>query len=108
MCCRGCAVWLDGYLDNIGRSTLTGSVAQVSSRRWKTNIQTLQGSLYRVERLRGVSYDWKQDGRHGSGVIAEEIGLVVPEVVEFEANGVDAKSVNYGHIAVLLIEAMKE
>jgi len=92
----------------VGNITYTGTITDISSRRWKTNIETLEGSLARVERLRGVSYDWKEDGRHDIGVIAEEIGEVVPEVVEFEANGIDAKSVNYGHLAALLIEAMKE
>jgi len=41
-----------------------------SSRRWKTNIQTLRGSLSKVEQLRGVSYDSKASGKHEVGVIA--------------------------------------
>jgi hypothetical protein len=31
--------------------------------------------------LRGVSYDLKDSGKHEIGVIAEEVGAVVPEVV---------------------------
>ncbi len=45
-----------------------------SSRRWKTNIQTLHGALAKVEQLRGVSYDLKDSGKHEVGVIAEEAG----------------------------------
>ena len=45
-----------------------------SSRRWKTNIHTLHGALDTVEKLRGVSYDMKDSGKHEVGVIAEEVG----------------------------------
>ena len=49
-----------------------------SSRRWKTNIQTIQGALEKVERLRGVSFDWKEKGGHDIGLIAEEVAEVIP------------------------------
>ncbi|MGA7380795.1 MAG: tail fiber domain-containing protein [Terriglobales bacterium] len=79
-----------------------------SSRRWKTNIQTLQGALAKVEQLRGVSYDLKDGGKHEVGVIAEEVGKVVPEVVSYEENGKDARGVDYSRLTALLIEATKE
>jgi trimeric autotransporter adhesin len=79
-----------------------------SSRRWKTNIQTLHGSLGKVEQLRGVSYDLKANGKHEVGVIAEEVGAVVPEVVTWEKDGKDAQSVDYSRLTALLIEATKE
>ncbi len=79
-----------------------------SSRRWKTNIETLHGSLGKVEQLRGVSYDLKANGKHEVGVIAEEIGAVVPEVVTWERNGKDAQSVDYSRLVALLIEAVKQ
>jgi hypothetical protein len=79
-----------------------------SSRRWKTNIQPLQGSLAKVMRLQGVSYDQKEGGKHDIGLIAEDVGQVVPEVVAYEDNGVDAKSIDYARLTALLIEGMKE
>lgn len=82
--------------------------ATFSSRRWKTNIHTLHDALARVEQLRGVSYDLKANGQHEVGVIAEEVGAVVPEVVTWEKNGADAQSVDYGRLTALLIEATKE
>jgi Chaperone of endosialidase len=78
-----------------------------SSRRWKTNVRTLPGALTKVERLRGVSYDLKDSGKHEIGVIAEEVGAVVPEVVTYEDNGTDARSVDYSRLTALLIEAVK-
>ena len=82
--------------------------ATYSSRRWKTNIQTLNDALAKVEMLRGVSYDLKDSGKHEVGVIAEEVGAVVPEVVTFEANGKDARGVDYSRLTALLIEALKQ
>ncbi len=79
-----------------------------SSRRWKTNIQTLHGALAKVEQLRGVSYDLQANGKHEVGVIAEEVGAVVPEVVTWDQNGKDARSVDYSRLTALLIEATKE
>jgi hypothetical protein len=79
-----------------------------SSRRWKTNIHTLNGALGKVEQLRGVSYDLQANGRHEVGVIAEEVGAVVPEVVTWDKNGKDAQSVDYTRLTALLIEATKE
>lgn len=79
-----------------------------SSRRWKTNIKTLRGALANVEQLHGVSYDLKDSGKHEVGVIAEEVGAVVPEVVSWDKNGVEAQGVDYGRLTALLIEASKE
>jgi len=79
-----------------------------SSRRWKTNIQTLPNALAKVQQLRGVSYDLKVTGKHEIGVIAEEVGAVVPELVSYEANGKDARSVDYARLTALLIEATKD
>ena len=79
-----------------------------SSRRWKKNISTIEGALDKVLRLRGVSFDWKADGRHDIGLIAEEVGEVIPGVVAYEENGEDAKSVDYARLVAVLIEAIKE
>jgi hypothetical protein len=99
-----------GNVEVQGNIHATGTVTwdSPSSRRWKTNIQTLQGALEKVRRLRGVSFDWKESKKRDIGLIAEEVGEVVPEVVSYEANGKDAKGVSYDHLVGLLIEAVKE
>jgi len=79
-----------------------------SSRRWKDNITPIGNALDKVEKLRGVEFDSKSNGQHDIGLIAEEVGEVVPEVVSYEANGVDAKSVDYSRLVAVLIEGMKE
>ncbi|HTZ95243.1 MAG TPA: tail fiber domain-containing protein [Terriglobales bacterium] len=79
-----------------------------SSRRWKTNIKTLPDALSKVEQLRGVSYDLKESGKHEIGVIAEEVGAVVPEIVQWDKNRKDANGVDYTRLTALLIEAVKQ
>ncbi len=95
-------------LQNGGGPAIADGWNTYSSRRWKTNIQTLHGALAKVEQLRGVSYDLKANGQHEVGVIAEEVGAVVPEVVSYEKNGKDAQGVDYSRLTALLIEAVKQ
>jgi len=79
-----------------------------SSRRWKTDIQPLRGALGKVERLRGVSYTYTANGKHDIGMIAEEVGKVVPEVVSYEENGKDASGIDYARLTAVLVEAVKQ
>lgn len=83
------------------------TIQSPSSRRWKSNIRPLQNATEHLMRLRGVSFEWTEDGRADIGVIAEEVGVVFPEVVTFEENGRDAVSVDYGKLVSVLIEAVK-
>jgi len=70
----------------------------------KTNIKTVENALETVNSLRGVSFDWKENGRSSYGVIAQELEEVLPELV---SNG-EIKTVNYNGIIGVLIEAIKE
>ena len=72
----------------------------------KTNVETLTGSLDAVKALRGVSYDWIDSGSSEVGVIAQEVEAVVPDVVSTNDQGI--KSVKYGNLVGVLIEAIKE
>jgi hypothetical protein len=91
-----------------GGLSISDGWATYSSRRWKTNIQPLHNALRLVEQLRGVSYDLKDSGKHEIGVIAEDVGKVLPEVVSYEENGKDARGVDYSRLTALLIEATRE
>jgi hypothetical protein len=132
----GLAIGVDGYADKSAGSAYgvrgNGTTADFysphntyaygSSRRWKSNIKTLEGSLDKILKLRGVSYDFDsaaygavmgQDGggdRRGEiGIIAEELREVIPDLVEVDE--MDKKyctSVNTGRLIPVLIEAIKE
>ena len=89
-------------------SAISDGWATYSSRRWKTNIQVLHGALEKVRELRGVSYDLKGTNQHEIGVVAEEVGAIVPEVVTWSADGKNAEGIDYSRLTALLIEATKE
>jgi hypothetical protein len=81
---------------------------EYSSKRWKENISPIENALGKVLALRGVYFDWKKSKDHDLGMIAEEVGKVVPEVVDFEENGIDAQGLDYARLTALLVEAVKE
>jgi len=74
----------------------------------QTNIRAITAALGIVDRLRGVSFDWKLDGKHDIGLIPEEVAEVLPEAVGFDGNAKDAKAIDYSPLVAVLVEAMKE
>ena len=98
------------HLSNGGRNlngdfTATGNVTAFSDERLKENVETIEGALDKVSQMRGVMYD--KDGKRGTGVIAQEMQQVMPEVVMDSGRG-DYLSVAYGNIVGVLIESIKE
>jgi len=90
-----------------GGTTLADAWTTRSSRRFKTNIQPLTGALEKVEKLQGVSYERKVDGKHEIGVVAEDVAEVIPEVVSRNPETHEVQGVDYSRLAALLIEAVK-
>jgi len=78
-----------------------------SSIRWKSNVVNVSNPLDKLAQLRGVYYDWDEEhgGQHAIGMIAEEVGKVLPEIVGYEENGVDAIGMDYSMLTPLLVEA---
>ena len=72
----------------------------------KHNVETIRGALDTVRSLRGVRFNWNSTGFAGIGVIAQEVERYVPEVVVTSEEG--GKTVQYGNIVGVLIEAIKE
>jgi len=93
-------------LDVNGTIRATGDVIAYSDRRVKENIKTIDNSLEKVDQLRGVEFNKIGENKKSIGVIAQEIEKVLPEVVITDDNGM--KSVAYGNMAGLFIEAIKE
>lgn len=92
----------------------TQGINELSDIRYKKDILTLTNSLANVEKLRGVTYNWKQaefpqknfDTQHQIGLIAQELEKVYPELVNTDAEGF--KSIDYSKLVAVLIEAIKE
>jgi hypothetical protein len=81
-----------------------------SSVRWKRNIRPIDQSLDKIIQLQGIYFDWDAEhgGGHDVGMIAEEVGQVLPEIVQYEENGIDATGMDYSKLTPLLVEAVKE
>ena len=84
-----------------GTVTASSDIVAYSDERLKTNVKTLDGS--KVYDMRGVSF--VKDDKKGSGVIAQELEKIAPELVN---NDSEFKSVAYGNITGYLIEAIKD
>ena len=89
-------------ISNTGTITAGGDITAFSDERLKSDIETIDNALDKVMNMRGVSYT--KQAEKGIGVIAQEIEKVLPEVV---TDG-EYKSVAYGNIVGVLIEAIKE
>lgn len=89
-----------------GSFTASGDITAYSDENLKYNIETIDGALGKVEGIRGVTWNRKEDDSRATGVVAQELEAVLPEAVHTDAEGM--KSVAYGNITGLLIEAVKE
>jgi len=87
-----------------GSFTASGDITAYSDERLKDNVETLDGS--KVLQMRGVSFT--KDGKAGSGVIAQELEKIAPELVHIADDEMGTKSVAYGNLVGYLIEAVKE
>ena len=86
-----------------GAATFNNDVTAFSDERLKSDIETITNALDKVKEMRGVTF--VRDGRQGSGVVAQEMQKVMPEVVHDES---EYMSVAYGNLVGVLIEAIKE
>ena len=91
---------------NSGVNMKAGAFVTYSDERLKENVETLDNALSTIQKLRGVSYDWKKSGQADIGFIAQEVNEVVPALVygdDKNGYGMDYPSMN-----ALLVEAVKQ
>ena len=100
--------WQSGTLTTVGDITSGGNITANSDISLKDNIVTIPDALDKLLQIRGVTYNRNdiEDNPRQTGVIAQEVEKVLPEVVSEDALGI--KSVAYGNMVGLLIEAIKE
>jgi len=92
-----------------GAATFNNDVTAFSDKRLKENIETIPDALDKVCQMRGVTFDRiDADGERQMGVIAQEEEKVAPEVVREDKSEDKIKSVAYGNMVGLLIEAIKD
>jgi len=70
----------------------------------KDNIRKISKPISKIEKIRGVTFEWKETGQKAMGVVAQEIEKVLPSLVR----GDEIKTVNYNGLIGLLIECVKD
>jgi Chaperone of endosialidase/Head domain of trimeric autotransporter adhesin len=86
-----------------------------SDARLKMNVAQLTNVLDKIEKIRGVSFDWnglyqslgRSTGHREMGVVAQEVEAVFPELVTRWGEA-GYRAVDYGRLTAALIEAVKE
>ncbi|MCH1602566.1 MAG: tail fiber domain-containing protein, partial [Luminiphilus sp.] len=96
------------YVPTSGNTTISGTLTATdfvasSDENLKKNIATAPVGM--VEQLRGVEFEWKDNGEMSSGVIAQEVQKVLPHLVHENEHGL---SVSYMGIIGYLIEEVKD
>lgn len=95
-----------GFTYNPSSGELTAVILTASSdAAGKKDIETIDNALDKIKNLRGVSYLRKENNSEEIGVIAQEVEKVLPSLVRGKEGN---KSVAYGNIVAVLIEAIKE
>ena len=84
--------------------TCGGAVISNSDLKLKTNVKPIINALEKVLNLRGVEFDFIENGKHSIGFIAQEVEEIVPDLV----TNSDPKGVAYQNFVALLVEAIKE
>jgi hypothetical protein len=90
-----------------------------SDERLKENIVVIDDALGKLKQIRGVMYDWKDSHiqsrgglddyfvrKHDTGVIAQDVEKVLPEVIAERPDG--TKAVRYEKLAGVIIQAINE
>jgi len=98
----------------VGNICYTGSIVACSDIRYKENFSSLENSLQKIRSLNGMYYYWRQDefpdmhftNERQLGFAAQEVEKLFPELVITDSKGY--KSVDYGRLTPVLVEAIKE
>jgi hypothetical protein len=78
-----------------------------SSIRYKTNIANWGSGLNLLNRLRPVTFDWKDTQAHDLGLVAEEVAEAEPLLVTRNEKG-EVEGVKYDRLSAVFINAFKE
>lgn len=97
----------NGDVDFPGNLT-ANTLNSTSSIRYKKDIAPIVHATESLEKLRGVHFNWKDDGSPSLGLIAEEVAEVFPEIVQRNPENGQVEALNYTALTAVLVEALKE
>jgi hypothetical protein len=82
-----------------------------SDPRLKYNIEPIESALDKMNKLNGVTFNWKKNNETDAGLLSPDVMAVLPEAVKTGKllnQGEDIQTVNYNAIVGLLVESIKE
>tara|TARA_R110001592_G_scaffold60664_1_gene184634 strand:+ start:620 stop:3079 length:2460 start_codon:yes stop_codon:yes gene_type:complete len=93
-----------------GAATFNNDITAFSDKRLKTDIKPITNGLNKVMQMQGVYYKRNdvENAKEQVGVLAQDMEQILPEVVLTADDDIQTKSVDYGKICSVLIEAIKE
>lgn len=100
----------DGDL-HVDGDVIAASTTVSSDERLKRNIVEYKEAVDTIKEIRGVTFEWKKDGKKSGGVIAQDIEKVLPELVGKKKSlneQEETLTVDYNGLVGVLIEAVKE
>ena len=82
----------NGRVGSISTSGSATAYNTSSDYRLKTNIEDMGSAIGVIQQLRPVTYDWKIDGKFGSGFIAHELQAILPQCVSGEKDAEEVEN----------------
>jgi hypothetical protein len=104
-----------GKLNSSGTFTVSGDIVAYGSPSdisLKENIKPIKNALDKIEKLQGVTFDWKKKQedilniKEDIGFIAQDVQKILPELVRENENG--KLSLRHQGVIPVLLEAIKE
>jgi len=97
-------------MSGAGAATFNNDVTAFSDKRLKTDIKNIDNALSKVMKMQGVYYKRNDvdDAKEQVGVLAQDMEEILPQVVLTADDEMKTKSVDYGKICSVLIEAIKD
>ena len=97
----------------MGNAYSTGTWS-TSDERYKKDIRMISSPTEKLKQLRGVTYNWKQENQNDLnfdqqtqyGFIAQEVEMILPELVKEDHRGY--KALNYNGFIPIITETIKE
>lgn len=90
-----------------GKALFNAPKGVLSDKRLKTDVHPLSQALEKINRLHGYAFKWKQTGRAGMGLIAQEVEAVYPMAVVTNQRLGGLKFVSQSVLIAPLIESVK-
>ena len=85
---------------------LSGTILSISDCNLKTNINKIENSLDKIETISGYTYKRTDTGKMETGLIAQEVIRILPEVINYNTN--NNYTISYGNMCGILVECIKE